>query len=213
MAIPEETLYTNVLHTMRVIFDKNYLDVSYTVSQEGHQKAPTDWITNPHLEDTHFGNFSEEIKSHFDIVMFGKLYGAELRPDIMGHVVKKEGAKPELIIIEVKKGDLTLLDVMQARLYELFFKSKFTFLLSPTGISREKMEAVMLHDNLLRGNVIIGKCGKDGRGFSQGIPDDRGTAPRHARKARNQTHRGAGPSFRSQLSRRPPGGGGSLPAR
>lgn len=166
MATPEEALYANVLQTVRTIFDQNYLDVSYTRSPEGYQKASIDWITNPCLEDTHLGNFSEEIKSHFDIVMFGKLYGADLRPDIMGHVIKKEGGKPELIIVEVKKGDITLLDVMQARLYELFFKSKFTFLLSPTGISREKMEAIMLHDNLLRGNVIIGKCGEDGKRFS-----------------------------------------------
>lgn len=161
----EKELYANVLYTVRTIFDRNYLDVPYTISKEGYQKASTDWITNPHLEDTHTGNFSEEIKSHFDIIMFGKLYGEDLRPDIMGYVTKKENAKPGLMVIEVKLGDLRITDVMQARLYELFFNSKFTFLLSPTGISREKMEAIMLHDNLLRGNVIIGKCGDDGKDF------------------------------------------------
>lgn len=161
----EKELYANVLHTVRAIFDTWYLDVPYGINREGIQNASPDWITNPHLEDTHIGDFSEEIKTHFDIVMFGKLYGSELRPDIMGYVTKKKGAKPELIIIEVKLDDLTLLDVMQARLYELFFQSKFTFLLSPTGISREKIEAIMQHDDFLRGNVMIGKCGNDGKDF------------------------------------------------
>jgi hypothetical protein len=148
---------------MKGIFDQNYLAKPQTIIN-GLQNIPPEWVRNPCLEDTH-ADFSEEIKSHFDIVMFGKLYGADLRPDIMGYVVKKEGANPELIIVEVKKGDITLLDVMQARLYELFFKSKFTFLLSPKGLTREKMEAILLHDNLLRGNVIIGSCGDEGKNF------------------------------------------------
>jgi len=161
LAISEKQLYSNVIVTMKGIFDLNYLAQPHTIIN-GHQNIPPDWVRNPCLEDTHV-DFSEEIKSHFDIVTFGKLYGADLRPDIMGYVVKKEGAKPELIIIEVKKDDITLLDVMQARLYELFFKSKFTFLLSPKGITREKMEAILLHDNLLRGGVLIGSCGDEGK--------------------------------------------------
>ena len=163
MTISEKELYGNVIITMKGIFDLNYVDVPHSVIN-GLQNIPPEWLKNPLLEDTH-ADFSEEIKSHFDIIMFGKLYGADLRPDIMGHVVKKERGKPERIIVEVKKGDITLLDVMQARLYELFFKPKFIFLLSPTGISREKMTAILLHDNLLRGNVIIGSCGEDGKLF------------------------------------------------
>lgn len=163
MAISEKELYGNVIITVKEIFDLNYIDPPYSVIN-GLQNAPPEWIKNPFLEDTHV-DFSEKIKSHFDIVMFGKLYGADLRPDIMGHVVKKDGGKPELIIVEVKKENIALLDVMQARLYELFFKPKFIFLLSPTGISREKMTAILLHDNLLRGNVIIGSCGEAGKLF------------------------------------------------
>jgi hypothetical protein len=159
----EKELYGNVIVTVKKIFDLNYVDTPYSVIN-GLPNAAPEWIRNPFLKDTH-ADFSEEIKSHFDIIMFGKLYGADLRPDIMGHVVKKEGGKPELIIVEVKKGDITLLDVMQARLYEVFFKPKFIFLLSPTGIAREKMTAILLHDNLLRGNVIIGSCGENGKIF------------------------------------------------
>ncbi len=80
-------------------------------------------ITNPHLEITAQGNFSELLKTHFDITMFGKLYGEELHPDIMGYV-KKKSAKPELITAEVKLDDLKIRDVMQATLYEVFFQSK-----------------------------------------------------------------------------------------
>jgi hypothetical protein len=163
LAISEKELYGNVIITVKEIFDLNYVDEPSSVIN-GLQNVPPEWIKNPFLEDTHV-DFSEEIKSHFNIVMFGKLYGADLRPDIMGHVVKKDGGKPELIIVEVKKEDIALLDVMQARLYELFFKPKFIFLLSPTGISREKMTAILLHDNLLRGNVIIGSCGEAGKFF------------------------------------------------
>jgi hypothetical protein len=83
----------------------------------------------------------------------------------MGFVRKKKSDKPDLITVEVKKDDLKIRDVMQARLYEIFFQSKFTFLLSPTGISREKIEAVMQHDDFIRGHVIIGKCGDDGKDF------------------------------------------------
>ncbi|MCW4024949.1 MAG: hypothetical protein NWF01_07945 [Candidatus Bathyarchaeota archaeon] len=167
MTISEKELYGNVINTMKGVFDLNYLENPKTMI-DGRQNIPPEWVTNPNLEDTHdtHAKLSEEIKSHFDIIMFGKLYGSDIRPDIMGYVIKKEGTKPELIIVEVKKDDIALLDVMQARLYELFFKSKFTFLLSPMGITREKMEAIMLHDNLLRGNVIIGSCGDEGKNFT-----------------------------------------------
>jgi hypothetical protein len=163
LAISEKELYGNVITTIKKIFDQNYVENPRSIIN-GLQNVSPKWLDNPSLEDTHAG-FSEDIKSHFDIVMFGKLYGADLRPDIMGHIVKKDGGKPELIIVEVKPKDIALLDVMQARLYELFFKPKFIFLLSPTGISREKMTAILLHDNLLRGNIIIGSCGETGKLF------------------------------------------------
>jgi hypothetical protein len=128
-----------VIITVKQIFDLNYVDKPCSVIN-GLQNVPPEWLKNPFLEDTHV-DFSEEIKSHFDIVMFGKLYGADLRPDIMGHVVKKEGAKPELIIVEVKKGDLTLLDVMQARLYELF-SIKVYFFCYRQLVFRRKNDAI-----------------------------------------------------------------------
>ena len=98
--------------------------------------------------------------------MFEKLWSEKLQPDIMGYVSKKVKGKkasaPETITIEVKGGNLKLKDVMQAKLYESIFNSKHTFLLSPNGITTEKMDVLLEYDLALRGNVIIGKCGKDG---------------------------------------------------
>ncbi len=159
-----------MLETLKRIFDRWYVEEPYSYRKIPHtnhwaQAGLSDGITNPYLEITAKGNFPEKLKAHFNITMFGKLYGEELHPDIMGFVKKKKSDKPELITVEIKNDDLKIRDVMQARLYEIFFQSKFTFLLSPTGISREKIEAVMQHDDLIRGNVIIGKCGDDGKDF------------------------------------------------
>jgi hypothetical protein len=161
----EAELYSPIVETMKSVFDRWYLEESQVYTKQGLQYNLTTAIKNPHLEVTAKGNFSEILKSHFDITMFGKLYGEELHPDIMGFVTKKKTGKPELITFEVKLDDLKIRDVMQARLYEVFFKSKLTFLLSPNGISREKIEAIMQHDEFLRGHVIIGKCGENGKDF------------------------------------------------
>ena len=166
----ESELYFPILETLKKVFDRWYVAEPYAYARQKNRmhdlmRAPTSGITNPHLDITAKGNFSEKLKTHFDITMFGKLYGEELHPDIMGFVVKKKAGKPELITVEVKAEDLKIRDVMQARLYEIFFQSKFTFLLSPTGMSREKIEAVMQHDDFLRGHVIIGKCGNNGEDF------------------------------------------------
>lgn len=117
----ENELYFQISETLKSVFDRWYLEESYAYSKEGYQRAPMSGITNPHLEITAQGNFSEQLKTHFDITMFGKLYGEELHPDIMGYVAKKKSDKQELITVEVKLDDLKIRDVMQARLYEVFF--------------------------------------------------------------------------------------------
>ena len=107
---------------------------------------------------------SEKLQNLFDYHMFKKLSAEKLHPDIMGYVTKKKTGT-EFITVEIKKDDLTLKNLMQAKLYETFFQSKHTFLFSPTGMSPEKLEVVLQHDEALRGKVIIGKCGEDGRMF------------------------------------------------
>jgi hypothetical protein len=126
-----------------------------------YQSCPISSLKNPHLEITARGNFSKVLKTRFDYYMFGKLYAEKLHPDIMGFVTKKESSKPKLITVEVKPVPLRLRDVMQGKLYEAVFESKYS-LLSPTGIEGEKLEAVLKHDKTIRGNILIGKCGEDG---------------------------------------------------
>jgi transcriptional accessory protein Tex/SPT6 len=65
----------------------------------------------------------------------------------------------ETIAVEVKANSLLIRDLMQAKLYEAVFGAKYTFLLSPQGMTGEKIAVVMKHNDLLRGKVIIAKCG------------------------------------------------------
>jgi hypothetical protein len=162
MARNEKRLYIPVLQTLQSVFDRYYVakPVNYPL-----QSVPIGWLKNPYLEITAKGGFSERLKNHFDYHMFGKLYAERLHPDIMGFVTKKKSSQPEMITVEVKDSQLKLRDVMQTKLYEAVFRSKFSFLISPTGIEGEKMEVILEHDKALRGNVIIGKCGEDGNTF------------------------------------------------
>ena len=161
----ESRLYEPILENIRNVFDAFYVAESVN---HPLQRVPTTWLKNPYLEITANGSFSEKLKLHtFNYYMFEKLFAEGLHPDIMGYVSKKVTAKkssePEIITIEVKAHALKLRDVMQAKLYESIFGSKHTFLLSPTGMTGEKMEVLLKHQETLRGNVIIGKCGEDGK--------------------------------------------------
>jgi hypothetical protein len=164
----EEQLYLPVLDTLKQVFDRFYVaECQMYDSSSGLQRIPSSFIRNPHLEITAHGEFSEELKLRkFNYYMFEKLQAEQLHPDIMGYVVKnpsdKKTSPPETITVEVKYHALTIRDVMQAKLYEAIFDSKHTFLLSPTGMTGEKMEVVLKHDEFLRGHVMIGKCGEDG---------------------------------------------------
>jgi len=156
---PEELLYAPVLQMLKKVFDARYVDESVMYPL---QRAIE--IKNPRLEITAHGNMSDELQSHFDYFMFKKLFAEKLHPDIMGYVTKKKTGT-EFITVEIKHDDLTLKDLMQAKLYEAVFNSKHSFLFSPTGMSVQKLEVVLQHDEALRGNVIIGKCGEDGHMF------------------------------------------------
>lgn len=131
------------------------------------QSHPISEIENPHLEITAHGEFSEELKLRkFNYYMFEQLFAEQLQPDILGYVIKSTGKKQspiETIAVEVKAHELTLRDLMQAKLYETVFGAKHTFLLSPQGMTGEKMEVVLRHGSLLRGNVVIGKCNENGK--------------------------------------------------
>jgi len=159
----EEKLYCPLLQSLKEIFDRWYVAESYTYSREGYMRAPTSGITNPHLEITAYGKFSESLHTQFDYPLFQDLKAENLHPDIMGYVYKKDAAKREFITVEVKYAQLKIKDVLQAKLYERIFNAKFSFVISPKGMGIEKLKVILKHDNDLRGHVMIGQCSADGR--------------------------------------------------
>ncbi len=153
--VKEEDLYFPILEALRGIFDRWYVAESYVYSREGLQRAPTSGITNPHLEITAHGDFSEKLQRVFDYPLFAALYAERLKPDIMGFVRKKPSSKPEVITVEVKATALTIRDVLQAKMYSDIFNAVFSFAISPMGISIPKLRTILEHDKALRGDVII----------------------------------------------------------
>lgn len=168
----EEKLYVPIVETLKSIYDYWYLDKSQVYTGKPYddnrlQYNLTTAIKNPHLEITAHGEFSEGLKlKKFDYYMFEQLFAEHLHPDILGYVIKntaKKSSSLETIAVEVKANSLLIRDLMQAKLYEAIFSAKHTFLLSPKGMTGEKIAVVLKHDDLLRGNVIIAKCGENGK--------------------------------------------------
>jgi hypothetical protein len=168
----EEKLYVPIVENLKSVYDYWYLDKSQIYSGKPEDKyrlqySPKSTIRNPHLEITAHGKFSEELKlKKSDYYMFRQLFAEQLHPDILGYVVKNPVKNPnsfETIAVEVKAKSLLIRDLMQAKLYETIFSAKHTFLISPKGMTGEKITVVMKHNDLLRGNVIIAKCGENGK--------------------------------------------------
>ena len=153
--VKEEKLYYPIWEKLREIFDQCYVEESYVYAKDGLMKAPTTGITNPHLEITAHGEFSEKLQRVFDYRLFADLYAEKLKPDIMGFVTKKRNGKPEVITVEVKPTALTIRDVLQAKMYSDIFKARFSFAISPKGISIPKLRTILEHNKELRGNVLI----------------------------------------------------------
>lgn len=161
--VKEEELYYELLQNLKEFFDRWYVAESYAFSREGWMRAPTTSITNPHLEITAHGKFSELLQNNFDYYLFQTLKAEKLHPDIMGYVDKKDAKTRAFITVEVKKDPLTIRNILQAKLYENIFNAKFSFAISPKGISIEKLKVILKHDKDLRGNVMIGQCSNGGR--------------------------------------------------
>ena len=68
----------------------------------------------------------------------------------MGFVMKKPLSNPEFITVEIKKSALRIRDILQAKLYEEIFNAKFSFTISPKGISPEKLSVILKHNKTLR---------------------------------------------------------------
>jgi len=147
----EESLYVPIMNTVRVILAYNY------VEKEKKYQHQLDSSPNPYLEITALGNFSERLKNLFDYYLFKNLSAELLKPDITGFVKKTSSSNPERVTVEVKATVIKIKDVLQAKLYQDIFGAKFSLVISPKGISAEKLEVVLKYDKKIRGNVIIAK--------------------------------------------------------
>ena len=154
----KEELYFPYLQELRGIFDRCYVAESYVYAKDGRQIAPSDGITNPHLEIMAQGNFSEKLQNNFEYYLFKALSAEKFKPDIMGFVQKKPSSKKEFITVEVKLGAISIKDVLQAKAYADIFNAKFSFVISPEGIPPEKLKIILQYNNALRGNVIPASC-------------------------------------------------------
>lgn len=99
---------------------------------------------NCHLEITARGQFNESIKRvvRHDII-FGFL-GRKASPDLVGFIRDEYGIK-DYIVVEVKRGKVTLQDIYQTKLYGDLFGAKYALLISPTPVPEEIKR---LHKNL-----------------------------------------------------------------
>jgi len=86
------------------------------------------------LEITHNGKYSEDLKATFDrdILFFFK---GRLSPDLTGFIVKD--SLKRFIVVEIKKGQIKLPDIYQAKIYADFFRAEFCFLISSKPIPEE----------------------------------------------------------------------------
>lgn len=139
---------------------KNVLERAFSnyVEERPMMGAPFSYKKNPYLEITaNKKRFSEILKKEFDDTTFRILSAERNAPDIMGFVQKKPSSKKELITVEVKPKPITLLHILQARLYQDIFKATFGLLISPKGIIEEKARFVLDTDigRNVRGEVII----------------------------------------------------------
>jgi hypothetical protein len=159
----ESRLYFPLCQTLKQIFDRYYVADSYAIDRKtGFQRGPINAIQNPHLEITAYGKFTDKLQSKFSYYLFQKLHAEKFHPDLMGFVKKKPSSNEEFITAEIKKGTLRIRDILQAKLYEDIFDARFSFAISPKGISQEKLKVILEHDEAIRGKVIIAQCSGNG---------------------------------------------------
>lgn len=103
------------------------------------------------------------MKNKVAIIAFGTFIFPVIRPlfsplySLNVLLQQKRGGKKELITVEIKKNQIKLRDVIQARLYKELFNARFGLLVSTGGIQEERVRFLL--DNKIgkwiRGDVII----------------------------------------------------------
>lgn len=89
-----------------------------------------------HIEITSDGTFSRGLKEVLDIETVNILRVERLRPDLTGYYEEK--GRNEIIIVEVKAKEITLMDISQAKTYADIFNAHYCILVSSKRLGREK---------------------------------------------------------------------------
>ncbi|HKZ94326.1 MAG TPA: hypothetical protein VJ249_07090 [Candidatus Bathyarchaeia archaeon] len=153
----EERLYEPLRECLQNRFLHFYIDEK----RPRFQRAPNEHEENVYLEIVGAKKtFTETLKKAFHDETFRTLSYERKYPDIMGFVKRKQSNQKELITVEVKRTTISLLDILQAKLYQDVFRSKFGLLVSYKEIP-EEIKRFVLHTSLgrnIRGEVIIAQA-------------------------------------------------------
>jgi len=89
-----------------------------------------------HLEITSKGRFSRKLREVLAIETLQILRVERLSPDITGYYVEND--RKEIIIVEIKKMEITIKNIIQANTYGEIFNASYCILISPKPLGREK---------------------------------------------------------------------------
>jgi len=89
-----------------------------------------------HLEITSEGRFTRKLREALDIETLNILRVEKLRPDLTGYY--EENDRKEIIIVEIKAKEMTLMNISQAKTYAKIFNAHHCFLISSEPLGREK---------------------------------------------------------------------------
>lgn len=91
---------------------------------------------NCHLEITAGGRFEDSIKKVIRHDIIFAFLGRKASPDLVGFIQGEFGIK-DYIVVEVKRGKVTLQDIYQAKLYGDLFGARYALLISPEPVPEE----------------------------------------------------------------------------
>lgn len=89
-----------------------------------------------HLEITSEGRFTRKLREALDIETLNILRVEKLRPDLTGYY--EENDRKDIITVEVKAKEITLMDISQAKTYADIFNAHHCILVSSEPLGREK---------------------------------------------------------------------------
>ena len=94
----------------------------------------------------------EDIKTGLDNVALLSLKAERMLPDLMGYLDVKGLVFTEesrLIVVEIKRGVLTLKDLYQLKMYAEVLQAYYSFLISPDGFQEEHRRVIIETPELL----------------------------------------------------------------